>query len=483
MASDGGRPGLFDDVFDDDFESEAGSEDPESTSSDTEDLEGPAEAETPAGTEDGPGAGEAESDTGGGPPRVKRSTGRRTALRRRRRRRRFLRGVLLTLLTVVVSVGIVVLAANLDFSSAPEPQATEPADDTTLPAGDVDQQPTLVLATFDETAPTPEADLIVVLAYDRTTGEGTVLFVPSSTVADVPGYGLLPVGSSFAYGQSGLLEATLDNLLGIDLDGVAAVSQQGWASLLTRSGGFTVDIDERLVEPQADGSAVTRFEPGEQFLDGPRLAELLTFRQPGETELERFPRAQRVIEPLLVLLAEDQEAFDAVFSDGAPMLDTAMETSDVTELFALAAEAAATGNLVSRTLPVTPVSSGEQGSYRIDTERADRLIEERFGASVPEGATTEGRRLQILNGNGVPGIGQEVSQLLVPDGFRVVLTGNADSFSHEETRIVVYDDDPDQLALAERIRELLGVGRVELSGTPQSVVDITIVVGRDFASS
>ncbi|MBW3620533.1 MAG: LytR C-terminal domain-containing protein, partial [Actinobacteria bacterium] len=56
----------------------------------------------------------------------------------------------------------------------------------------------------------------------------------------------------------------------------------------------------------------------------------------------------------------------------------------------------------------------------------------------------------------------------------------ADRFDHEETRIIVYDDAPEQLAAAEQIRDLLGVGRVELSRTPQSVADITVVVGLDM---
>jgi hypothetical protein len=44
----------------------------------------------------------------------------------------------------------------------------------------------------------------------------------------------------------------------------------------------------------------------------------------------------------------------------------------------------------------------------------------------------------------------------------------------------VYDDSTDQLAVARDIQERLGVGEIERSGTPQSVVDVTIVVGRDF---
>ncbi len=88
--------------------------------------------------------------------------------------------------------------------------------------------------------------------------------------------------------------------------------------------------------------------------------------------------------------------------------------------------------------------------------------------------------MEILNGNGAEAVGQDVAERLRGGGYRVVLTGNADSFDYETTLIVVYDDTPEQLAMAEDVRERLGVGEIQRSATPQSVVDATIVVGADF---
>jgi hypothetical protein len=44
---------------------------------------------------------------------------------------------------------------------------------------------------------------------------------------------------------------------------------------------------------------------------------------------------------------------------------------------------------------------------------------------------------------------------------------------------VVFYDRKDQ-AMAERVRDALGVGRVVLSRVPLGIVDVTVVVGRDF---
>jgi hypothetical protein len=45
----------------------------------------------------------------------------------------------------------------------------------------------------------------------------------------------------------------------------------------------------------------------------------------------------------------------------------------------------------------------------------------------------------------------------------------------------VYDDSPEQLAVARQVRELLGVGEVAISASPVDVVDVTIILGADFA--
>lgn len=439
---------------------------------------GDAEADDAVEADDTTEADDAAAPDARRRPRLpRRTTSGRRAQRRQQRRRSSLARVAgfvaLTLAVALAGIGTIELLRD---------DPTPPSDDVAPPSDTppTDRQPTLVLATFDEAQPGARASLVVVLAYDHVDQQGTILLVPTSTVADVPGHGLLPVGEAFAFGRGPLLDATLDNLLGVDLDHVAAVSEQGWASLFTRVGGLTVDVPERLVDRQEDGAAELRFAAGEQYLDGPRLAELLVFQERSETELSRLTRVQLVLTGLLQVLHDDPEAVTALFEDGAPMLDTPADPATVRQLLTDLAAAQAEGRVDVRTLPVEPIGSGEVDTYRLDTERAQQLVAERFAGSVPTTASSAGRLLEIRNGNGEPGIGQHVAQLLLPAGFRVVLTGNADSFDHATTKIVIYRDTPEQLAIAREIRDVLGVGDISVSRVPQSVVDVTIVVGDDF---
>jgi polyisoprenyl-teichoic acid--peptidoglycan teichoic acid transferase len=341
-------------------------------------------------------------------------------------------------------------------------------------------QPTLALVTHEAGAEDAGARSIAVLAHDRESGEGTVLLVPPSTVADVPGHGSFGVGQAFAFGDAALTGVTLENLLGIRLDEVVAVSSEEWASLLDRMGGFEVEVPGQLVSRDGGGAGEVRFEPGPQHLDGPRLAEYLSFRAPGETELDALPRVQRVLAGLLDRLAEEPALLTEVFGgEGAPEL-AAEDPELVRQLLAELSEARVEDRVVTLTLPVSPLGSGRDDVYRVDASRLSQLVEDRLAASRPSGEAGAGRDLQILNGNGIPGVGQLVAELLQPGGYRVLLSGNADSFDHETTRIVIHDDGPEQLAVARDIRDRLGVGEIERSGTPQSVVDVTIVVGADF---
>lgn len=84
----------------------------------------------------------------------------------------------------------------------------------------------------------------------------------------------------------------------------------------------------------------------------------------------------------------------------------------------------------------------------------------------------------VLNGSGVPGVGGLVAERLIPEGFRVVVSENAASFDHDVTAIVVADEGGRELA--ERVRDSLGVGEVQVGGPASGLADVTVVVGRDL---
>jgi hypothetical protein len=104
-----------------------------------------------------------------------------------------------------------------------------------------------------------------------------------------------------------------------------------------------------------------------------------------------------------------------------------------------------------------------------------RQLSSLFGISVgpPVGVV-------VLNGSGVPGVGELVASKLVPGGFRIVASENARTFDHKVTEIVATTDQAK--AQADRVRGLLGVGTVVLGAGSSGLADITVVVGRDLTA-
>ena len=86
----------------------------------------------------------------------------------------------------------------------------------------------------------------------------------------------------------------------------------------------------------------------------------------------------------------------------------------------------------------------------------------------------------VQNGSGEPGVGEAVAVQIIPAGFRVVLSQNAQTF--DLTHTDVFANGPDHEGEARAVKAALGVGRVRVAAVPSNVGDITIVVGKDFTA-
>ncbi len=112
------------------------------------------------------------------------------------------------------------------------------------------------------------------------------------------------------------------------------------------------------------------------------------------------------------------------------------------------------------------------GGDLVDGRGVSGALVEAFGGPAEEAVP-----VIVLNGSGVPGIGEAAAERLLPGGFRVAVSQNASDFDHPETLIVV--GSPDDVGLGERVRDLLGVGSVSVS-VGSGIAPVTVVIGKDF---
>ena len=264
--------------------------------------------------------------------------------------------------------------------------------------------------------------------------------VPFNLSLTVPGQGDVVAPEVAALDPQGVRVA-VSNTFGAWADHVAVLDLEGLAAVVDRGNGLRVRVPGFYVTDAGN------LGPGFARLSGEQVAALLAVQDEGGEA-----RWAAVVQALLqrpVRLAEE----DLVGSDGLAGVHRVLR--------------GARGAAVA-SFPTTSVAGSVTVPLQPDLDRA---VLQRFGVASPIPVI-------VQNGAGTPGLGEGVAAAVLPLGFRVVLSQNADVFGYERTRIIANSDDA--LADARRIRRALGVGRVGVSQVPSGLGDITIIVGEDF---
>lgn len=354
---------------------------------------------------------------------------------------------------VALLAGSVAALVGGQVDDGPEPARSGGAD---APAPAVPPVAPVLIAQQD---PSGRASAITVLVPAATGRGGTVVFVPPGTMTEVASLGLEPVGRSLELGGASRLQGAVENLLGAGVGGVAVVDDAGLAALLGPAGALTVAVPEP-VEQVAEGGRVEVLFPAGPTPVRPVDASRFLAARGRASDLSRLARHQAFWDAWLAALRRQPEA---------------VPTQPLEVGRALAALAA--GPVRSRVLPVEGFGSTDEDGelYKVRDAELRRLV----AAVFPGTGRVAGDRprVQILNGTGAVGLAEAVRSRLGP-GYDVRFTGNAASFGKERTEVVFYRRS--QQDVAQRLRDALGVGELVLSRRSLDVVDVTVVVGKDF---
>jgi polyisoprenyl-teichoic acid--peptidoglycan teichoic acid transferase len=332
------------------------------------------------------------------------------------------------------------------------PETPAPAAAVTPAPGTAAAQDTLVFVVAEEGS----AATSVTLLANAGGADAQVTFIPSSTILRIPGFGTERLGTAQRLGGPQLVLASLENALGVDLDAALATTPALLADLLGRAGELSVD-----------GTG----------LDGAAAAAHWT----GGDGVHAHRREQQVWAALLDALATSPDLVREVLAGGVPRTAASPEADAVAAgLLEDLVTASRSDALTYALAPVRSAGTAEDGpTYRFHRDEVEALVAGALQGSRPGGR--DSLRVQVLNGVGVPGVARAVDARLDGAPLRVVLSDNAREFRHRVTRVVVYDDTAATRRAAEQVRARLGVGTIERSRQPQSMVDLTIVVGADFA--
>jgi hypothetical protein len=264
--------------------------------------------------------------------------------------------------------------------------------------------------------------------------------VPFDLTLTVPGQGEV-MAPQVAGLDAESVRVAVSNTFGAWAEHVAVLGLEGLAAVVDRGDGLRVRVPGFYV---TDAGTLG---PGPARLTGEQVVALLEVEDEGG-EARWASVVQALLQQRLRLGAEDLAETDGI--------------AGVRRVLGRARGAAVAA------FPTTSVAGSVTVPLQPDLDRA---VGRRFGLEIPVPVI-------VQNGVGAPGLGQEIAALLLPHGFRVALSQNADRFGFERTRVIANGDAT--VADARRIRDALGVGRVGVSQVPSGIGDITIIVGEDF---
>lgn len=92
---------------------------------------------------------------------------------------------------------------------------------------------------------------------------------------------------------------------------------------------------------------------------------------------------------------------------------------------------------------------------------------------------TERVRVEVLNASGVPGLARRGTEVLRDVGFDVVQYGNAPGFAPDTSLVL---DRVGRMELARSVADAIQIPRVYAKPDSNVYVDVTVVLGRDWAA-
>lgn len=307
--------------------------------------------------------------------------------------------------------------------------------------------------------------------------------------------------------------AAVNELTGLDIKYYVVVKTEALIKLVDAIGGVKFNVPMRMKYTDTSQNLVIDLEEGEQVLDGNKAEQLLRFRHndpqkgvgmtsyPAEYGDNDFGRMRTQRDFIIATLKQTLKPSN-IFKIGQILeianenVDTNLELSFVKDYIPYAVELD-TENITSATLPgTTPDVSKTNGVsiFVADKKASKELIQSMFYSDVTEEnedntisnnttsisttttQTAEDISIELLNGSGDNSKIEEAKKLLEEAGYNVKRTGKTSSIA--QTVITNKKDVTDENL--KNIKQVLGKGNISTNKSSTSLVDVTIIIGKDF---
>ena len=360
-------------------------------------------------------------------------------------------------------------------------------------------------------------DTIMIASYNPNTQKANLLSIPRDTFTGKnPKKAVASQKINSLYNINKTPDKTLaavNELTGLDIKYYVVVKTEALIKLVDAIGGVKFNVPMRMKYTDTSQKLVIDLEEGEQLIDGNKAEQLLRFRHndyqkgvgmtsyPSEYGDNDFGRMRTQRDFIIATLKQTLKPSN-IFKIGQILeianenVDTNLELSFVKDYIPYAVELD-TENITSATLPgTTPDVSTTNGVsiFVADKKASKELIQSMFYADVTEEnkdntisnnttsisttttQTAEDISIELLNGSGDNSKIEKAKKLLKEAGYNVKKTGKTSSIA--QTIITNKKDVTDENL--KNIKQVLGKGNISTNKSSTSLVDVTIIIGKDF---
>ncbi len=323
-----------------------------------------------------------------------------------------------------------------------------------------------------------------VLFYQFSTDRGALFHVPSETGVVVRALNRVDsIDTSFQAEGMDAYAQQIAELFGTSVPFFIHMDEEGLEALVDLLGGLPVFVTDLPDE----GPEAVRIPAGDVTLDGAKALEYLRYEGEGERDRDRIVRRGKLIASFVEQLGEQA---DTLSGRDASRVAYGRMTTNLTrpgfvslmrELRDLEKERMITRQIEGA---LRRVGTGDGEKLLLFPHQEGRWLRESVRQIVDNLAAAQTMqdeniviRVEVLNGTEIVGLAGRTAELLRSYGFDVISVGNAAGSDVERTRVI---DRTGSGMYARRTADVIRASRVDSEVDPQAVVDVTVILGRDF---
>ena len=192
-------------------------------------------------------------------------------------------------------------------------------------------------ARADDESMGARSDTNIVVRVDPTTNSATLVSIPRDTMINIDGYGYCKFNAAYSYGGAALAIKEASELLGVNISHYAEVDFDSLIGLVDTVGGVDVTVDQRINDPDADGSVIGQkkiiIEAGEQHMDGETALVFARRRAYVDGDFTRTANQRKLIAALAEkILSMPLAKLPGIVQTAAGSITTDMSVTDLYSL-------------------------------------------------------------------------------------------------------------------------------------------------------